>query len=596
MDEVVTNNRFDFTQVTRQDVNQLISGSLPASGAGYFPASRFTALQSALRGNRTIAGLMPAILEQGSAADGEAKLAHANVSLLAIPPGDAPGFAPFKASDGSGSLRIADLAPTEVYVNQAAARLLGAGADRLLRVYLPPPGSPQNAAPAENDFTVRAVVANGALGGLQPTIFIPLAQMQQRRGRPNEINEILIVNRGGSASVTRSPAATLALRKLIVDPNAAEAIRQAIASDDGRSVLALAARRLSGTPKSELLDLQRTAAKGRVTDHLIYLLGDPEVAAVLRASARGLPTRGGRAYRTLRRLNPLTVVEVKQGALDQADQYGGILTSIFVVLGLFSIAAGVLLVFLIFVMLAAERQVEMGMARAIGMRRWHLIQAFIFEGIFYDLASTVLGVGIGIGVSRLIVTLVARTLAGFGIPVDGGIQFRSIVIAFCLGALVTFATVVISAWRVSRFNIVAAIHGLPSPPKGTERAWPRFGWGGAALFSVTCNLFPIAGGYLLMFLGQQNQEYVLFALGVSLLIGGGALLLRRALLLFHAPAAAVDRGSASLAGLGLIVFWALPPSFFDRHGQRLLIGGMETFSLAGIMMVLGAVLIVACNL
>ncbi|MGI8552734.1 MAG: ABC transporter permease, partial [Dehalococcoidia bacterium] len=52
----------------------------------------------------------------------------------------------------------------------------------------------------------------------------------------------------------------------------------------------------------------------------------------------------------------------------------------------------------------------------------------------------------------------------------------------------------------------------------------------------------------------------------------------------------------SLAGLGLIGFWALPPSFFDRHGQRLLIGGMETFALAGIMMVLGAVWFVSNNL
>ena len=606
VDEVITTNRSDFTQVNRQDVNALIAGSLPANGAGFFPISRFTGLQNALRGNTAIAGLMPAILEQGSAADGEAKLAHANISMLAIPPGQTPGFAVFTDSskgNRGARLRIDDLAPTEVYVNQAAANLLGTGAERLLRVYLPPPGSAQNAAPVEDDFTVRAVVANGALGGLQPTVFLSLAQMQRRRQHPNAINEILIVNRGGSASVTRSAAATLALRKLIVDPNAAEEIRAAIASDAGRSVLSLAAGRLSGEPRTELLDLQRTAEKGRVTGHLLYLLGDPRVAAVLRASAASLPTRNGRAFRTLRRLNPLTVVEVKQGALDQADQYGSILTSIFIVLGLFSIVAGILLVFLIFVMLAAERQVEMGMARAIGMRRWHLIQTFVFEGILYDLASTALGVGIGIGISHVIVAFVGRTLAGFGIPVAGGVQLRSVVIAFCLGALVTFATVAVSAWRVSRFNIVAAIHGLPDPPKvtghrgqGTGRASPRLGWGGAALFPLTCNLSPIFGGYALMFVGQLKQEYVLFALGVSLLIAGGALILRRLLIFLHAAAAAADRLSASLAGVGLIVFWALPPSFFDRHGQRLLIGGMETFSLAGIMMVFGAVLIVAYNL
>jgi FtsX-like permease family len=44
--------------------------------------------------------------------------------------------------------------------------------------------------------------------------------------------------------------------------------------------------------------------------------------------------------------------------------------------GSFSIAAGILLLFLIFVMLAAERRGELGIARAVGTRRRHLVQIF----------------------------------------------------------------------------------------------------------------------------------------------------------------------------------------------------------------------------
>ena len=51
------------------------------------------------------------------------------------------------------------------------------------------------------------------------------------------------------------------------------------------------------------------------------------------------------------------------------------------------IAAGVMLIFLIFVMLAAERRAEMGMARAVGTKRRHLIQQFLFEGYVYDLGA-----------------------------------------------------------------------------------------------------------------------------------------------------------------------------------------------------------------
>ena len=60
--------------------------------------------------------------------------------------------------------------------------------------------------------------------------------------------------------------------------------------------------------------------------------------------------------------------------------------SFFTTFGSFSIAAGILLIFLIFVMLAAERRGELGIARAVGTRRGHLVQMFLFEGIAYDLA------------------------------------------------------------------------------------------------------------------------------------------------------------------------------------------------------------------
>ena len=54
--------------------------------------------------------------------------------------------------------------------------------------------------------------------------------------------------------------------------------------------------------------------------------------------------------------------------------------SLFTTFGTFSIAAGILLIFLIFVMLAAERRGEMGIARAIGTRRGHLVEMFLVRG------------------------------------------------------------------------------------------------------------------------------------------------------------------------------------------------------------------------
>ena len=87
----------------------------------------------------------------------------------------------------------------------------------------------------------------------------------------------------------------------------------------------------------------------------------------------------------------LQVSETKANTVDDAAEVASVFTTIFLVLGLFSIAAGVMLIFLIFVMLAAERKTEMGMARAVGLKRRHLIQSFASEGMAYNLMAGLVG-------------------------------------------------------------------------------------------------------------------------------------------------------------------------------------------------------------
>jgi hypothetical protein len=89
---------------------------------------------------------------------------------------------------------------------------------------------------------------------------------------------------------------------------------------------------------------------------------------------------------------------VKQDSLDEADAEGNAFMSIFTTFGSFSIFAGAMLIFLIFVMLAAERRGELGIARAVGTRRGHLIQMYVYEGIAYDLMAAAVGALIGVDV------------------------------------------------------------------------------------------------------------------------------------------------------------------------------------------------------
>ena len=93
----------------------------------------------------------------------------------------------------------------------------------------------------------------------------------------------------------------------------------------------------------------------------------------------------------------------KQDGLEAADATGNAFVQLFTTFGSFSMAAGILLIFLIFVMLAAERRPEMGMARAVGTQRRHLVQTFLYEGAAYDLLAAAVGAVLGIGVSFVMV-------------------------------------------------------------------------------------------------------------------------------------------------------------------------------------------------
>ena len=94
---------------------------------------------------------------------------------------------------------------------------------------------------------------------------------------------------------------------------------------------------------------------------------------------------------------------------------------------------GILLIFLIFVMLAAERRGELGIARAIGTRRGHLVEMFTFEGAAYDLAAAAVGALLGAAVALGMVIVMASAFgaadADEGLQIEFAVSARSLVIA-----------------------------------------------------------------------------------------------------------------------------------------------------------------------
>ena len=276
--------------------------------------------------------------------------------------------------------------------------------------------------------------------------------------------------------------------------------------------------------------------------------------------------------RPLLKDNELKAEPVKKDAIDQADSGGETFTSIFLLFGQFSVAAGVLLIFLIFVMLAAERKHELGIARAVGMRRGHLMRMFAFEGALYALLASALGSVAGVGVGWLMVRVIGKAFAGSGFTVSFATSPQNVVIAFCLGMVLTFAVVLISSWRVSRLNVVRAIRDIPEPDKKGRSVK------GVLLAIAT----PIVGAGL-VWQGLQAEQTGLYMLGLSLVIVGAALITR----VVRVP----ERISFTVAGILLLGLWLLPFDFAPSGMKE----GIDLFFISGVMIVLAGVWVTIYN-
>ncbi len=267
------------------------------------------------------------------------------------------------------------------------------------------------------------------------------------------------------------------------------------------------------------------------------------------------------------------IVQNKKEILENGKENMQQLSNLFIVFGTFSIIAGVILIINIFVMLAEERKSEMGMNRAIGMQRKHLKRMYLGEGTIYALVASFVGVFFGIGIGYAIIFLLEEILKSFGavnILKYFTFTLSSVVIGFVSGFLITILTIYFTSHRISKLNIVRAIRNIPEPtiPRSDKK--------------VLRNGFIIfAFGLMFLFLGVGNEQIAPFISGISLMIFGSGLILRRWV---------GDKIALNLIGLILFILWVLPSEYFPQYS-----GGIEMFIISGVFLVFASLLLVMVN-
>ena len=612
----------------------------------YVPYDRFEQLQRELADLDDIDGLAPLITEAAPTVNQRSLLSEGDMNITAVDPALLKGFDTLSLTSGEEA-RLEDLASNEVYISDNVADELGAIPGDELHMFV---------AGEAVSVKVRGVVNPGALAGAswEPTMLLPLDRAQKIFDREGQINTILVSNRGderGGAEL--SEEVTRRLRVLFSNRRVAGQLQELLNQPAVLTALETRAKSLDGQSKTDLELLRQELGKQELSDDLIALLADEDVSdEVLEAvDNAGLGSVELQADTLFDQYGEFRVFDIKRIVLDVADDAGSFATTLFVAMGMFSILVGVLLIFLIFVMLAAARRSEMGMARAVGAKRSHLVQMFVFEGTAYAVVSAAVGVLLGLGISAVMVVVMNWIISSFdvGFQLTTHFEPRSAIVAYCLGMVITFATIAVSAYRVSRMNIVVAIRGLPETlvisgeqpfltrlsglPKAIIRPLLFLVRGMSALlrrrlaaFAVNVALavlwvviFPvwivdvIAGlvrfswpyflrgwltlllGLLIVWTGTSESQDSIFYAGLSLMIIGLGLMGQKALKRTSLRADVRDRIAFTSAGVAMLVIWALPPDTFEGLAGTTLRGDVEMMFVSGIFMVTAAVWTVMYN-
>lgn len=607
----------------------------PFASITFFPREVFTGVarrieeDAALR--REVEGVVPAIWLGCTVLDVTSRQT-ATAAVRGLPPEYPPVFGPLVDLEGR-TLAIAGLQPGEVIVNEAARGALAVQPGDDLSCTLE--GVPVR-------WRVAAVAAARGLGaGSGVSLTLPLAELQSALGPaatggiPDAVNQIWIANRGDAISgAARSDQVVDAIRPLLVDVGALQEVRQLLTRADLRAALAGRSGALPERTQRALAEILEIAdrpplraareAPGEsqgserrgatpLSDQeraMERLLRSQTLRNALVAGARD--TRDAELVQTLgvalRRATGYQILPLKRQLLEIADRAGNVITTIFLLFSLLSIAAGLLLVFLIFSLLAAARRSELGIARALGTGRGHLIAMFTFEGVAYALLAAAVGVPVGLGISRLLLALliwavesgafgfsgvatrVAETVTWYAAP-------RSVALAGSLGLLLTVVTVTVAAWRVSRVTIVTAIRDLPDPP---TRRTGLLAWGWTGLIPAGAALIALGLRWGQTFPFGAGMSCLILAAGVAVSVASDRLPLggqgqgRRG----QRRNGAVNRGArigATVAGLALAGYWALPFDAQQRVGLPRLASGIEIFGLAGVLMVAGTTWALSAN-
>lgn len=136
--------------------------------------------------------------------------------------------------------------------------------------------------------------------------------------------------------------------------------------------------------------------------------------------------------------------DLAQAQNDQQDTFSALITYLAIV----SLVVGGVGIMNIMLVSVTERTREIGVRKAIGAKRRHILTQFLLEALFLSLIGGVLGVGFGIGGAKIVESVNNWTVV---------VAPSTVLLAFSFSAMVGAFFGFYPAWKASRLNPIDAL-------------------------------------------------------------------------------------------------------------------------------------------
>ena len=458
-DTVTTSIRYAVLQGLGNSDIYITSTQSSVFGDNYLDKEDFDIIKSKTSQYDEIDGFAPFIREDFSVYLPSTEKTNSQTLILGFDKEYLSGFGDINLPDGK-IYSLTELNEGEVVISGALSSKIDAKIGDTLNIVTPTGKYP---------FMITVVAARGNLAASDPRVLMNISELQTILNRPGQFNNISISTTGTQDEcIQRSKELSEKLYLDFSDKEMASDIFNILSTTevtDSLNKFILDNDNLPQSIKDDMDSLVTELDSGTMSDEFIKLIGDQTNRGVVLGALED-----SKLTNEIQSVGPLLYTfqdynadPIKYRLNELANTVGTSITTFFSIFGTYSITVGLLLIFLVFILLAASRSTEMGISRAIGMKRTHLTQMFTFEGTAYALAAASLGTLIGVLASYSLVSIGLSALSSEddGFVIKYSLNIRALALAFSSGMLLTFITVVISSYRVSKLNIVVAIRNLP---------------------------------------------------------------------------------------------------------------------------------------